>query len=148
MGLTMSRHFPRLLTFVRTLIVFLLLANELSFNWMSRNFFFLMQSTQRKCTCYSYNDSLKDRVLLSSWWLFHLLAKQKQTIVAHSSTKVEYRALANTTIHCNNTRCWSWLFCYDPIHCNNTNAIQIAYNDFFHVRTKHIEIEYHFIHHY
>lgn len=93
----MSRHFPRLLTFVRTLIVFLLLANELSFNWMSRNFFFLMQSTQRKCTCYSYNDSLKDRVLLSSWWLFHLLAKQKQTNVACSSTKVEYRALANTT---------------------------------------------------
>jgi hypothetical protein len=34
-----------------------------------------------------------------------------------------------------------------PIHCNNRSAIQIAHNDFFHERTKHIKIDCHFMHH-
>ena len=34
-----------------------------------------------------------------------------------------------------------------PIHCDNCSAIYIAHNDVFQERTKHIEIDGHFIRH-
>uniref|UniRef100_A0A2N9EUN8 Integrase catalytic domain-containing protein n=1 Tax=Fagus sylvatica TaxID=28930 RepID=A0A2N9EUN8_FAGSY len=77
---------------------------------------------------------------------------KKQSVVARSSTEAEYRALADTTAELLWLR---WLLqdlgidCSTavPIHCDNRSAIQIAHNDVFHERTKHIEIDCHFVRH-
>ena len=77
---------------------------------------------------------------------------KKQTVVARSSTEAEYRALAATTAKLIWLR---WLLqdldvdcsTVTKLHCDNRSAIQIAHNDVFHERTKHIEIDCHFIHH-
>ena len=75
---------------------------------------------------------------------------KKQTHVARSSTKAEYRALADTT----SKLLWlRWLLknlgvstsSAIPLYCDNQSAIHIAHNDVFHERTKHIEIDCHFI---
>jgi hypothetical protein len=75
---------------------------------------------------------------------------KKQPTVARSSTEAEYRALANTAAEL------SWLShllkdlkvqCPVPylVWCDNQSAISLASNPVFHARTKHIEIDYHFI---
>ena len=77
---------------------------------------------------------------------------KKQSVVARFSTEVEYRALADTTAKLIWLR---WLLqnlgidCSTTvsIYCDNRSAIQIAHNDVFHERTKHIEINYHFVRH-
>ena len=70
--------------------------------------------------------------------------------MARSSTEAEYRALTDTT----SEFLWlRWLLkdlgvftsSATPLYCNNHNAIHIAHNDVFHERTKHIEIDCHFI---
>uniref|UniRef100_A0A7N2KXZ2 Retrovirus-related Pol polyprotein from transposon TNT 1-94 n=1 Tax=Quercus lobata TaxID=97700 RepID=A0A7N2KXZ2_QUELO len=75
---------------------------------------------------------------------------KKQTFVACSSTEAEYRALADTT----SELLWlRWLLkdlgvstsSATPLYCDNQSAIYIAHNDVFHERTKHIEIDCHFI---
>ncbi|RVW40069.1 Retrovirus-related Pol polyprotein from transposon RE1 [Vitis vinifera] len=75
---------------------------------------------------------------------------KKQTFVARSSTEAEYRALADTT----SELLWlRWLLkdlgvstsSATPLYCDNQSAIHIAHNDVFHERTKHIEIDCHFI---
>jgi hypothetical protein len=78
---------------------------------------------------------------------------KKQSIVTHSSTKVEYFALADTT----SELLWLCWLLHDmgvsqtsssPIFCDSRSVIQIAHNDVFHERTKQIEINCHFVHHY
>ncbi|XP_020701300.1 uncharacterized protein LOC110113182 [Dendrobium catenatum] len=75
---------------------------------------------------------------------------KNQATVAKSSTEAEYRALSAATSDV------LWLrrlaeelhipqLAPTPIYCDNTSAIAIAKNPVFHARTKHIEIDYHFI---
>ncbi|XP_028089911.1 receptor-like protein 18 [Camellia sinensis] len=73
------------------------------------------------------------------------------TLTARSSTEAEYRALTDTT----QELLWLHWLLVDmgvasidgtSLYCDNQSAIQIAYNDVFHDRTKHIEIHCHFIH--
>ncbi|KAM1122249.1 hypothetical protein ACFX19_003883 [Malus domestica] len=75
---------------------------------------------------------------------------KKQSIVFRSSTKAEYRALATTAAEI------LW-FCYffrelgvplripPCIFVDNISALHIAANSIFHARTRHIEIDYHFV---
>ena len=73
---------------------------------------------------------------------------KKQDVVSHSSTKVEYYALVDTTCEL----VWlQWLLvdmdapqlAATPLYCDNHSAIYIAHNDVFHERTKDIEIDCH-----
>ncbi|KAK4385641.1 Retrovirus-related Pol polyprotein from transposon RE2 [Sesamum angolense] len=75
---------------------------------------------------------------------------KKQTTVARSSAETEYRAMAHFTSEI------LWLknllkelgFMYDdpvPMHCDNQAAIHIVNNPIFHERTKHIEVDCHFV---
>ena len=99
--------------------------------------------TDRRSTsgyCFLLGDSL------ISW------RSKKQTIVARSSTEAKYRALTATTAELIWLR---WLLqdlgfdcsTATKLHCDNRSAIQIAHNDVFYERTKHIEIDCHFIRH-
>ena len=99
--------------------------------------------TDRRSTteyCFLLDDSL------ISW------RSKKQIVVTRSSTEVEYRALTATTAELIWLR---WLLqdlgvecsTATKLHCDNRSAIQIAHNDVFHERTKHIEIDCQFIRH-
>ncbi|KAJ9560596.1 hypothetical protein OSB04_005756, partial [Centaurea solstitialis] len=97
--------------------------------------------TDRRSTigyCFFLGDSL------ISW------RSKKQSLIARSSTEAEYRALADTS----QELIWlRWLLSDmgapqkspTPLWCDNNSAIQIAHNDVFHERTKHIEIDCHFV---
>ena len=70
--------------------------------------------------------------------------------MARSNTEAKYRALADTTSELFWLR---WLLKNLGVstsfatlfYCDNQSAIHIAHNDVFHERTKHIEIDCHFI---
>uniref|UniRef100_A0A5K1A4K1 Reverse transcriptase Ty1/copia-type domain-containing protein n=1 Tax=Nymphaea colorata TaxID=210225 RepID=A0A5K1A4K1_9MAGN len=76
-------------------------------------------------------------------------SSKKQRAVARSSTEAEYRAMAAGTAEA------SWLrhllgelnlpIVQSSLLCDNQSAIKIAYNPILHNRTKHIEIDQHFI---
>ena len=99
--------------------------------------------TDRRSTigyCFPLGDSL------ISW------RSKKQIVIARSNTEAEYRVLAATTIEL----IWLRWLLHDlgvdcstatKLYCDNQSAIQIAHNVVFHERTKHIEIDCHFIRH-
>jgi hypothetical protein len=75
---------------------------------------------------------------------------KKQTVVARSSAEAEYRAMSNTTSELT----WLQHFLQEigfatptpiPLFCDNQAAIHIASNSVFHERTKHIEVDCHFV---
>jgi hypothetical protein len=75
---------------------------------------------------------------------------KKQLTVSRSSTEAEYRALASASAEL----CWLrtllkdlGLYLHDPpiLWCDNISALAIASNPVFHARTKHIEVDFHFI---
>lgn len=75
---------------------------------------------------------------------------KKQSTISHSSIEAEYRALATTTAEL----CWfCYLFherripvCSSPsLFVDNISALHMAANPIFHSRTRHIEIDYHFV---
>lgn len=75
---------------------------------------------------------------------------KKQSIVSRSSTEAEYRALASTSAELFWIRqilCDLGVFISTPhvLLCDNQSAIQLARNPVFHGRTKHIEIDFHFV---
>jgi len=75
---------------------------------------------------------------------------KKQNVVARSSAEAEYRAMASTACEL------TWIkhllkeigiACDQPMkmYCDNNSARHIASNPVFHERTKHIEVDCHFI---
>jgi len=75
---------------------------------------------------------------------------KKQPTVSRSSSEAEYRALASTTCELQ----WLIHLMHDLqiqvsqpslLYCDNQSAIQIASNQVFHERTKHIEIDCHIV---
>ncbi|XP_070672151.1 uncharacterized protein [Malus domestica] len=75
---------------------------------------------------------------------------KKQATVTRSSTEAEYKSLANTAAEIT----WVCKILQDIsfpllktliIYCDNKSAIALAFNHVFHARTKHVEIDYHYI---
>ncbi|KAJ9545541.1 hypothetical protein OSB04_025248 [Centaurea solstitialis] len=97
--------------------------------------------TDRRSTtryCFFVGDSL------ISW------RSKKRSLTSRSITEAEYRALADTSQELIWLRWLLFDICTSQqsptsLWCDNTSAIQIAHNDVFHERTKHIEIDCHFV---
>jgi hypothetical protein len=75
---------------------------------------------------------------------------RKQTFVALSSVEVEYMAASLASweaiwLHKLITRLFGQELKPTVIHCDNQSCIKLSENPVFHDRSKHIEIEYHFI---
>jgi hypothetical protein len=88
--------------------------------------------------CVYYGDSL------ISW------SSKRQTTVSRSSAEAEYHAVAHAVVEC----CWLRQLLQElhrPLHsatlvyCDNVSAIYMSSNPVQHRRTKHIEIDIHFV---
>jgi hypothetical protein len=95
-------------------------------------------------TGYSDSDSFNIGTGVVSW------RNKKQPTVSLSSTEVEYKALCNATCE------FVWLrriledignkqMRPTILKCDNQSSIKLAHNPIYHARTKHIEIQHHFV---
>jgi histone deacetylase 1/2 len=76
-------------------------------------------------------------------------SSKKQPLVARSSTEAEYRSMANTTAEL------MWIesllqelhveFQPPTLLCDNISAVALAHNPVLHARTKHMELDLHFV---
>ena len=76
---------------------------------------------------------------------------KKQPVVSKSSIEAEYRCLALVTAEVYWLRmllCELEISLDSPpvIWCDNINALALASNPIFHARSKHIKVDYHFVH--
>ena len=75
---------------------------------------------------------------------------KRQTTVSHSSAEAEYRAVAHVVTEC----CWLLQLLQElrlplakatVVYCDNVSAMYMTANLVHHRRTKHIEIDIHFV---
>ena len=97
-------------------------------------------TTRRSTT--SYCTFLSSNII--SW------CAKKQHTISRSSTEVEYRAMANIAAELTwltyilNDLCIS-LPSSPTLYCDNISALYMTINPVFHARSKHIELDYHFV---
>jgi hypothetical protein len=75
---------------------------------------------------------------------------KKQVVVSRSSTEAKYRSLSITTaelfwIRMLLKEIQVYLAAPPVLWCDNISVIALAFNPMFHARTKHIEVDYHFV---
>jgi len=77
-------------------------------------------------------------------------SSKRQTTVSHSSAEAEYRAVAHAVAEC----CWIRQLLQELhisiasatlVYCDNVSAVYMTANPVHHRRTKHIEIDIHFV---
>jgi hypothetical protein len=77
-------------------------------------------------------------------------AAKRQPVVSHSSAEAEYRAVANDVVEAS----WMRQLLHEHhsplqratlVYCNNVNAVYLSTNLVQHQRTKHVEIDMHFV---
>ena len=74
----------------------------------------------------------------------------KQRTIARSSTEAEYKTLTDGTSEVLWLRYLLTDLCFSPssattIQCDNLGATYLSVNPVFHARTKHVEVDYHFV---
>jgi hypothetical protein len=75
---------------------------------------------------------------------------KRQTVVSCSSVEAEYRSIANAMVEC----CWLCHLLQELyvdvqkatiIYCDNVSAVYLSHHSVHHQRTKHVEIDIHFV---
>ena len=84
------------------------------------------------------------------WRFTHLLSSKRQVVVSRSSAEAEYRGVANVTAEC----CWLRHLLTELsvpvdkatiVYCDNVSACYLSENPVHHGRTKHVELDVHFV---